>query len=521
MTSLRLRPYQEECLKNIKEHHKKGIHRLLISMATGAGKTVVFASLIQQMGLKALVIAHTNELLNQSKDKIQMISPSLNVGIVNADSKEFNAPVVVSSIQSARIEKNLEALKVQDFGLLVYDEAHRSGSNSSRTVIDELGFGKDTNKLICGFSATCWRDDGKGLGEIYDTIAYEKNIKEMIEEGYLCPPKGIKIATDIDLSLVKMGGDDDFQAESLSQVMDVPEIRQIIVDAYLSHGEGRQTICFGVTVQNACNLCELFKQSGIKAALIHGGTPKQERTDILKRYRTRQIQVLCNCNVLTEGFDSCETSCVIVARPTQSTGLFQQMCGRGLRLFPNKKDCLILDLCTKSHSLCNSATLLDDSEEQKQEEKEEKNKEREIKAALPANLNQKLKSALINFDPLGESFTWSMQEGTFILKGINARLGVVPCGEDRYRVVFANEKGIQTIADGLTFSYAFASAEDFAKANRSLFIISDRDAYWRDQPASIKQLECIRKKGYRAGIENLTRGQASDLISSGKLGKTG
>ena len=86
MTSLRLRPYQEECLKNIKEHHKKGIHRLLISMATGAGKTVVFASLIQQMGLKALVIAHTNELLNQSKDKIQMISPSLNVGIVNADS---------------------------------------------------------------------------------------------------------------------------------------------------------------------------------------------------------------------------------------------------------------------------------------------------------------------------------------------------------------------------------------------------------------------------------------------------
>lgn len=522
MQTLSLRPYQEECLRSIQDHRSQGINRLLISMATGAGKTVIFASLIHRMGLRALVIAHTNELLNQSKEKIQMISPTLDVGIVNADSKEFTSPVVVSSIQSARVEKNLAALKAQDFELLIYDECHRSGSENSRTVINELGFGKDTNKLLCGLSATCWRNDSKGLGEIYDAIAYEKNIKDLIEEGYLCPPKGIKIATDIDLSLVKMNGDDDFQAESLSQVMDVPEIRQLIIDAYMTHGEGRQTICFAVTVQNAFNLCELFKQSGVSAAAIHGGTPKAEREDILKKYRSGQIQVLCNCNVLTEGVDLPSTSCVIVARPTQSKGLYQQMCGRGLRLFPNKRDCQILDFCTTSHSLCSAATLLGDAENQQQQrEREEKERESEIKASLPANLNQKLKSALINFDPLGESFTWSLQEGTFILKGVNTRLGIIPSGNDRYKVILATDGGNRTIAEGLDFSYAFASAEDFARSNRNLFIISDREAGWRDQPASEKQLACIRKKGYRAGIRNLTRGQASDLISSGKLGKTG
>lgn len=518
---LKLRPYQEQCVQSILDNYQKGFNRQLVSMATGAGKTVCFASLIHATGLRSLVIAHTNELLEQSRDKIKMISPALQVGILNAESKEFNAPVVVASIQSACQPKNLEELKSKNFGLLIYDECHHAAADTSRAVINDLGFGKGTKRLLCGFTATPFRQDSKGLAEVFDVIAYEKSIKDMVSEGYLSQPKGIKVSTDIDLSKVKMG-DGDFQADSLAKVMDVPEIRQIVIEAYLKNGDGRQAICFGVTVQNAYNLAMLFKQHGIAAEAIHGGMLKKERESVLAGYRSGEINVLCNCQLLIEGFDAPETSCVIVARPTQSKGLYQQMVGRGLRLWPGKQNCLIFDFCTKHHSLCNSATLLEDDDDEQSEEKEERNRQREIRANLPPNLNQKLKAAIVSFDPLGEAFTWNLNDNqVFVLKGNNVRLGIVPSGDNRYRVICASEKGNQTIADGLNFEYAFASAEDYAKANRSLFIVNDRQAGWRDLPASEKQIACIRASGYRAGIENLTRGQASDLIASGRLRKTG
>lgn len=518
-TMLKLRPYQEECVQNILNNYNKGINRQLISMATGAGKTVCFASLIHSTGLRSLVIAHTNELLEQSRDKIKMISPSLQVGILNAESKEFNAPVVVASIQSACQLKNIEELKAQNFDLLIYDECHHAAAETPRVVLNELGFGKGTTRLLCGFTATAFRQDRKGLAEVFDVITYEKNIKEMVSEGYLSQPKGIKVSTDIDLSIVKMG-DGDFQAESLAKVMDVPEIRQIVVDAYLKDGERRQTICFGVTVQHAYNLAELFKQHGIAAEAIHGGMSKIERETILAGYRQGQTNILCNCQLLTEGFDAPETSCVIVARPTQSKGLYQQMAGRGLRLWPGKQNCLIIDFCTKHHSLCSSATLLEDAEDEYNEEKEERNRQREIRANLPPNLNQKLKTALVNFDPLGEAFMWKLNENkVFVLKGNNVRLGIVPSSDDLYRVILASEKGYQTIAKGLNFEYAFASAEDFAKANRNLFIVNDLQAPWRRLPISDKQKDLFRYFGYRSGIEDLSRGQAALIISSGVLNK--
>lgn len=514
---LTLRKYQRECLDAIASNYKNGNCRQLVSLPTASGKTVVFASLIKESEGKSLVLAHTNELLEQAREKIQMIAPNLSVGLVNADSKEFDFPVIVSSIQSARQPNNLAELQAQNFNLLVYDECHHAASETSRNILNALGFGCKTDRLLCGFTATAFRQDGKGLKEVFDTVAYQRTIKEMIADGYLCPPKGIKVSTDIDLSKVKMG-DGDFQAESLAKVMDVPEIRQIVVDAYQKEGEGRQTICFGVNIQHAHNLSSLFNDFGISSEAIHGRMSKSEREKVLNRYRSGQIQVLCNCQVLTEGFDAPETSCVIVARPTQSKGLYQQMAGRGLRLYPNKRDCIIIDLCTKHHSLCNTVTLLEDSNDIKEAEKSEKSDQLGVVESFPANLNQKLKAALISFDPLGQEFTWTCNESNiYVLKGDNIRLGIVPINEDRYRVILASENGSQTISDDLNFEYSFAAAEDFARSNRDVFIVSDREAKWRNLPASAKQIALIRSKGYRAGLDKLTRGQASDIISSGTL----
>lgn len=519
---LNLRPYQKECVESVKEAFSKGKCRQLVSLPTGAGKTVIFANLIKETRLKTLVLAHTNELLTQAKDKINMICPGLDVGIVNGEGKEFDSHIVVSSIQSARQPNTLERLVEKKFDIVIGDECHHFAADTPRNVLNTLGFGKDTSRLLVGFTATAYRNDGKGLGEVFDIVTYQKTIKEMIDDGYLCRPNGIKVATDIDFSKVKTY-EGDFQSSSLASLMDTTEINQLIVDSYIEKGEGRKAICFSVTVQHAHNIAYLFRQKGIQAQAVYGEMPKSERDAIIKDYQEGYIQVLCNCQLLTEGFDAPETSCVIVARPTKSRGLYQQMIGRGLRLFPNKKDCLVLDFCDKNHSLCNAAILTDDSEQDEQEEREEKERQKEIMERLPPNLNQKLKAALINFDPLGESFSWIQQDGVYFLKGSgNTRLGVVPEGNKLYRVVLASEKGNQTIAASLNFEYAFAAGEDFARENRSVFTVSDKEASWRNLPASEKQIEFIRKtSGCRAGLDRLTRGQASDLISSGALRRTG
>lgn len=517
-----LRNYQKECIAQIKSHVERGNRRLLISLPTGAGKTIIFAQLINDLRLNTLILANNTELLDQAKSKLKMIAPEIDVGLLNATSKELNSSVVVSSIQSARNPQNLEKLKHREFSLMICDEAHHCGSESFRYVINELGFGNQTKQLLCGFTATPFRTDNKNLGEIFDCIAYEKTPKELIEEGYLCQPKGVKVATNIDLSKVQNGEDGDFQVSSLSAVMDTPEINQLIADSYIKEGLGRQAICFGTTVQHAKNLTLTFESRGISSAPIFGTMPSIERETILKAYKEGSITVLCNCQILTEGFDAPETSCVIVGRPTKSKGLYQQMVGRGLRPFPNKKECLILDFSDTTHSICNTATLLDNTQAcDPKRHRDEQRIKRELIKKLPPKLNQKLKVALVSFDPLGESYLWKKEGGAYVLSGGRSQLIISPECNDLYQIILNQNGSMVIIAKGLSFEYAFGAAEDYARNHRSMFVMADREAHWRNQPISEKQKACFRSYGYRSGIKELTKGQASDLLASGILKRTG
>lgn len=519
MGNIRLRPYQEECLEIIQEQASKGIRRQLISLPTGSGKTVIFGHLIQRRQQRTLVLAHTGELLEQAREKIRMICPGLEVGLVNGQHKEFDYPVVVASIQSAAMQHNLERLQKQDFQLLIADEGHHYAADGPRKIIEHLGFGVGTDRLLVGFTATAFRNDTRGLAEIFDIISYERSIRDMVEEGYLCRPNGFRIATDLDLSKVSIEGTD-FQATSLAAVMDTPELNQLVAEAYLQHAPGQQTIVFGVTIQHALNLAEALKQRGVAAKAIHGNMGRDERTQAISEYRSGALRALTNCSVLVEGFDAPETSCIIVARPTHSKGLYQQMVGRGLRLWPNKRECLILDLGDRSHGLCNAATLLLDAEKPLDSDEQQKQQDKEVNAKLPPNLNQKLKSAIIAFNPLGESFIWERDSKGYFIKGAGTiRLCIFSTSEDRHRVILFDGTESKMVADGLTFEYAFSSAEGFARENRSLFIVADREAAWRTMPISDKQLIFIKKRGFRAGVDRLTRGQAAALIGSGVINR--
>lgn len=529
---IQLRNYQVVCLQAIREHYRNGVRRQIVHLPTAAGKSVIFGSLIAQSikaepSTKALVLAFSCDLLTNARDKIKMISPELDVGIVDAEHKEFNRQIVVSSIQSARKPANLKRLQEQGFKIAIADEAHHFASESARHVLNGLGFSKDGcaegDQLLCGFSATPFRQDSLGLAEVFDKIVYHKSTKEMIEEGFLTRPQGHRVATDLDLSSLAIENGD-YATSALSMVMNTDPINQLVVDSYLQKAAGRKAIAFTTSIAHSVALADWFRKFGVVSEPIHSDFSRPERDELLKRYQDGNLEVLVNPLLLAEGVDLPCTSCVIVARPTKSPGLFTQMIGRGLRLFPNKKECIILDFGDKDHTLCNVGILLDDDTSETPERPQNNTKMTDLFRGLPPSINPKLKAAILSIDLFSESFTWQKDhaDGCYLLKAAgDSFLKIVKRGEDRYDAVFFSSKNAKTIAGNLDFQYAFSTAEDFVRVHRHLFAISDLEAPWRQLPISDKQKDLFRSFGFRNGIDDLSRGQAATIISSGVLKRKG
>lgn len=524
----KLRNYQDECLYAIAECLTKGQQRLLVSLPCSSGKTVIFASLIQKMSHpRTLIFVHTEELIQQTADKLSMVCIGISVGLVNANNKNFEATVVIASIQAAYVKANLKKLIAQNFDLLIYDECHHSSADNARKIINDLGFGKNTKRCIVGFTATPYRTDGKGLGEVFDVVAYEKDIQYMIQQGWLVPPIAYKIKTDLDLSAIKTI-DGELQQVSLSELMNTPEMNVLVVKSYLDKAQDRRTICFAVDVKHAIALAETFQQYGIASKAIYGSMPAAERNEIIELYRAGNITVLTNCAILTEGFDDPETTCVILARPTKSLSLFVQCLGRGLRKAPwaGKLDCILLDFGSKNHNIISLATLYRDHNikaikcDVVQESPEEVHKQIARDGSdIPLTLDQELKSVLVSFDLLGNSFFWEKHGKSHVLRSGENSIEISPYG-GKWLVVYTNLEKSKTIAKNVLFEYAFGIAEEFAKEHKNNFMLSDLRASWRSKPITEKQQAVFKKRGYNeAGISQLSAGQASVLIRSGVLNR--
>lgn len=179
----------------------------------------------------------------------------------------------------------------------------------------------------------------------------------MIDDGYLSPLRGFRIATSADLTQLSPGRLD-FQEEELAEAVDIEERNALVARSIQELARDRRTIAFCVTVNHARNLCRSLNILGVPAGIVHGEMPMDVRAQALADFRNGRTQVLTNVAVLTEGFDDPGVSCIAMARPTRSEGLYAQCVGRGTRLYPGKKDCLILDFVDVSAlSLCTLPSL--------------------------------------------------------------------------------------------------------------------------------------------------------------------
>jgi hypothetical protein len=178
-----------------------------------------------------------------------------------------------------------------------------------------------------------------------------------MDDGYLAPLRGFRIATSADLSRLAPGAVD-FREDELAEAVDIEERNALVARSIQELARDRRTIAFCVTVAHAVNLSAACNRIGLPAGVVHGAMPPERRADELARFRDGRSQVLTNVAVLTEGFDDPGVSCVAMARPTRSEGLYTQCVGRGTRLAPGKNDCLILDFVDLSDlSLCSLPSL--------------------------------------------------------------------------------------------------------------------------------------------------------------------
>ncbi|MEP7120311.1 MAG: DEAD/DEAH box helicase [Byssovorax sp.] len=355
-----LRPYQREAIAAVIAARQQGARRLLVCLPTGAGKTVIFSQLARLAKKSVLVLAHREELLSQAREKIERaIDGTATVAIEQGASRApEGAKVLVCSIRSLHEERLEQVLRGRDIGLVIYDECHHAAAEDNLRVLRRLGaFDPAWTGTLLGFTATTSRGDGKGLDSVFESIVYTKTLPDLIDAGFLVKLRGYRIGTSADLGSLSREGLD-FKDEELEEAVDIEERNALVARSIQELARDRRTIAFCVTVNHARNLCKSLNALGVAAGIVHGAMPAEARRKALSDFREGRTQALTNVGVLTEGFDDPGVSCIAMARPTRSEGLYAQCVGRGTRLFPDKRDCLILDFVDLSSlDLCSLPTL--------------------------------------------------------------------------------------------------------------------------------------------------------------------
>lgn len=523
---LKLRGYQREAIDAVWEAHAAGMKRPAIVLATGSGKTVIMSHAIREYrsrtARRAMVLVHREELADQTIAKLRAVAPHLKTGKVKAGDDDIHADVVVASVQTVSRERRLARLvagqeRAGAIGFVLTDECHHSAAASYGTVYEAF-----PDAVHLGVTATMARGDGVGLGRQWDDVVYQRSVLRMIADGYLTDVRGIAVATDLDLSTVKRSGGD-YSAGSLGAAMMEVDAQKVVAKAMLQHARDRHSIVFTPTVavaeETARELCEV----GIPAAVVSGSTPTDERRRAYAAFEAGRLRALVNCAVLTEGFDSPRTDCCVIARPTRSAGLYQQMVGRALRLYPGKTDALVLDISGTGGNL---ATLVDLSTDSDNPVRSIKDGETLTEAAVreEAEANTPVKAGSIAFalkhkelDLFAASTTAWLRTPAGVMF-IAARAGEVFLWPSKtepgaWSIGFAppQNRPWRMLRDGLPLGTAMAWAETEAE-DLSDFSL-ERKASWRKKPADDRARSFYRSRYGGSLPAALTAGDLSDRIA--------
>lgn len=362
----KLRPYQQEAVDKVLDHFRsKSPQPAVVVLPTGSGKSLVIAELARVANGNVLVLAHVKELVEQNHQKFESYGKKAGIYSAGLHSKDVDEKVTFGSIQSVAKSKNNV---FKETSILIIDECHRISLDEKsqyKRLITKL---RKANPSLCvlGLTATPYRMDTGWIYEynsrgflcseqprFFKKCVYELSLEFMIEKKYLTMP--VKIDAPVacyDFSNLPLSSDG--RSYRLADIQDSlnaqKRITPGIVGNIVQMAEDRQGVMiFTSTVEHAKEILKLLPK-GISEIVI-GETDLSSRADIVEKFKAKKIKFLVNVSVLTTGFDAPHVDLIALLRPTESVSLFQQIVGRGLRLYPGKRNCLVLDYTGAEHDL--------------------------------------------------------------------------------------------------------------------------------------------------------------------------
>ncbi|BDM64952.1 helicase [Shewanella sp. NFH-SH190041] len=364
MANIILRDYQQQAVDATLQHFRHSTASAVLVLPTGAGKSLVIAELARIAKGRVLVLTHVKELVAQNAEKVGLMTDAAGIYSAGLGQKSTDDKTLVASIQSAARAREKFTTP---FSLVIIDECHRVSLEKDSQYQQLLQHLKqiNTNIRILGLTATPYR---LGLGWIYryhyhgkvgtpDKAVFEKCIFELplrplIKQGYLTPPTLYDgLEAQYDFSLLQAGEHGQYSEQQIDSLLSHSgrATKAIVGQIRLLAQQRRGVIIFAATVRHAEEIMTLLH--GESSALITAQTDNDERDRLINAFKAQEIKFLVNVAVLTTGFDAPHVDFIAILRPTESVSLFQQMVGRGLRLAPNKHDCLVIDYAANGFDL--------------------------------------------------------------------------------------------------------------------------------------------------------------------------
>ncbi len=330
-----LRDYQEKLVQDVRAAMRT--HRRVLAVSpTGSGKTVVFcrvAEMVWTNGMRVTIMAHRVEIVRQisaglSREKVRH-------GMIAPGHHETAWPVQVAMVQT--LANRIGRLPKPD--LIIVDEAHHAVAGSYRKIMEAW-----PDAFVLGVTATPTRLDGRGLDNVFQSIVLGPSMRELQDRGFLCgytyfaPPVVAQLAN----VRVRAG---DYAADELARAMDQRGVTGDAENHYRRLLNGRPAIAFCVSVDHAQHVAMVFQQAGWNAASVDGATDQATRSNLIASIGDGRLNVLCSCDIISEGTDIPVVQGAIMLRPTMSLVTYMQQAGRVLRPKPDGSRAIILDHC--------------------------------------------------------------------------------------------------------------------------------------------------------------------------------
>jgi superfamily II DNA or RNA helicase/diadenosine tetraphosphate (Ap4A) HIT family hydrolase/HKD family nuclease len=329
---------QQEALAALLDTRNEGFSAGLVVLATGLGKTWLSAFDSDRPEFRrVLFVAHREEILNQAIDNFRRVRPNASIGRMNASQRDTDADLLFASVQTLGRIEHLSRFARTAFDYIVIDEFHHAAATTYRRIIDYF-----QPKFLLGLTATPERMDGGDLLALcQENLVFEASVPDGISADLLCAFQYLGVPDVVDYANIPWRNAR-FDPTELTAAVATDARAQNALEQFRKHGAQR-CIAFCCSQRHANFMTEFFNARGLRTVAVHAGSESAPRTTSLQQLASGELDVIFSVDMFNEGVDVPNIDTVMMLRPTESTVIWMQQFGRGLRKAPDKPYLKVID----------------------------------------------------------------------------------------------------------------------------------------------------------------------------------